>query len=95
MIIPHRSRIVVRPDAAQEKTEGGIILAEEAKKKPTTGVVIAVGEGTYLSDGTLVPTAAQVDQHVIFEQYTGIPVKDSGEDLLIMDDGDVLAHINS
>src|SRR6267142_902191 len=42
---PIGDRIIVRRQAAEEKTSGGIILPDTAKNKPQRGEVIAVGPG--------------------------------------------------
>ncbi len=42
---PIGDRIIVRREAADEKTAGGIILPDTAKNKPQRGTVLAVGPG--------------------------------------------------
>ncbi len=49
---PIGDRIVVRREAAEEKTAGGILLPDAAKNKPQRGKVVAVGAGRMLKDGT-------------------------------------------
>lgn len=41
---PIFDRVVVRQDAAEEMTDGGLYLPEKGKEKPLTGTVLAVGE---------------------------------------------------
>lgn len=82
----------MKPDKTQEKTEGGLYLPEEAKKKPNTGTVVEVGEGTYLDNGTLVPCACKVGDHILFERYVGVKMELNGEEYLVMDDGDSLGR---
>ena len=43
---PLGDRVIVKADEAEAQTASGLYLAPEAKEKPQTGVVIAVGEGT-------------------------------------------------
>lgn len=38
---PLHDRVLIRPDKAEEKTAGGIIIPDNAKEKPQRGVVIA------------------------------------------------------
>ena len=40
-------RVLVKPNAAEEKTAGGIIIPDTAKEKPQKGKVIAEGKGKY------------------------------------------------
>ena len=44
-ITPLADRVIVEPAAAEEKTAGGIIIPDTAKKKPQRGKVLAVGTG--------------------------------------------------
>ena len=52
MIRPLGDKVVVEPKDDAAKTAGGIFLPDTAKKKPQEGVVIAVGPGRILDDGT-------------------------------------------
>ena len=42
---PLADRIVIRREAAESKSFGGIILPEAAQKKPQRGTIVAVGPG--------------------------------------------------
>ena len=42
---PLSDRVVIKPEAAEEKTASGIILPDTAKEKPLKGKVVAVGPG--------------------------------------------------
>ncbi len=50
-IRPLDDRVVVKPLEAEEKTQGGIVLPDSAKEKPTKGKVVSVGEGKLLDSG--------------------------------------------
>ena len=51
-IRPLDDRILVKQNAAEEKTAGGIVLPDTAKEKPQRGKVIAAGPGKMLNDAT-------------------------------------------
>ena len=51
MLQPIGDRVIVKVKKEEEETVGGIVLASNAKKKPTEGEVVAVGEGAYASNG--------------------------------------------
>lgn len=40
MFRPTNGRVLVRPDAAEEKTSFGLLLVDSQKEKPVTGVVV-------------------------------------------------------
>jgi len=45
-IKPLADKVVIAPDVPDFKTPGGIIIPDQAKEVPITGVVLAVGKGT-------------------------------------------------
>ena len=45
MLKPLGDRVIVEVVEEEEQTVGGIVLANNAKQKPQTGKVVAVGEG--------------------------------------------------
>jgi chaperonin GroES len=44
-IKPLADRVMVEPSAAEEKTAGGIIIPDTAQEKPQGGKVVAIGNG--------------------------------------------------
>lgn len=82
---PVNDRVVVKPDAAEEKTKGGIIIPDTAKEKPQRGEVIAVGPG---KDGNKM-TVKKGDQ-VLYGKYVGQDLNYQGQDYLIMREDDIL-----
>ncbi len=91
---PLGDRLVVRRFQSQEKTEGGIILPDNAKQKPQKGKVLAVGQGRMMKDGTRRPLQVKAGDTILFTNWAGDEVKDrSSENILIMREEDVLAVI--
>ena len=85
-IQPLADRVLVNPQAAEEKTVAGIIIPDSAKEKPLRGEVLAVGQGT--KDEEMVLKAG--DQ-VLYGKYAGTELELDGEKYLIMRQSDVLA----
>jgi len=92
---PIGDRIIVRREAAEDKTSGGIILPDTAKNKPQKGEVIAVGPGKVKDDGTRAPMQLKAGDKVLFTSWAGDEFKDRGRDgdILVMHEGDVLCVI--
>ena len=91
-IKPLGDRIVIRRDAAEEKSTGGILLPDSARNKPQKGKVLAVGPGPMLKDGTRRPLQVKEGDTVLFTNWAGDEFKESrGEDVLLMREEDVLA----
>jgi len=92
---PIADRIVVRREAAEEKTAGGILLPDAAKNKPQRGTVLSVGPGKMKPDGTRAEMQLKVGDKVLFTSWAGDEFKDRGAegDILLMHEGDVLCVI--
>ena len=81
-------KILVQPQAAEEKTISGIIIPDSAKEKPLKGEVLAVGNGT--KDEEMV---VAVGNTVLYGKYAGTELEWEGEKYLIMKQSDILAII--
>lgn len=91
MIKPLGDKVVVEPLEEEEKSPGGIILPDTAKKKPQEGVVVAVGPGKILDDGSRGEMAVKVGDRVIYAKYGGSEVTIDGKDLVILDQDSIYA----
>ena len=59
-IQPLGDRIVLEREDSQDTTAGGIVLPESAKDKPARGIVLSVGPGKPLDDGSRAEVQVQV-----------------------------------
>ena len=85
-VAPLLDRVVVKPEPAEEKTAGGIIIPDTAKEKPQRGSVIVVGPGK--NDD---PTVVKKGDTFLCGRYSGTELRIKGEDLLIMRESDILS----
>ncbi|KRL36438.1 co-chaperonin GroES [Lactobacillus helveticus DSM 20075 = CGMCC 1.1877] len=83
--------MIVKVKDEEEKTVGGIVLASNAKKKPTEGEVVAVGEGAYASNGEKIPMSVKKGDVVLYDRYSGTNVEYEGEKYLVLHEKDILA----
>ncbi len=90
---PLADRVIVEPIEEQETTPGGIVLPETAKEKPQKGVVLAVGKGRLLDDGTYSPMEVKVNDQVLFAKYAGTEIKIRDKKYLILGEKDILAVV--
>jgi len=90
---PLGDKIVVQLIEADEKTAGGIYLPDSAKKKPTEGKVIAVGNGRTLDTGDRNPLSVKVGDRVLFSKYGGNEVTIEGQDYTILDEDQIYAVV--
>ena len=93
-IKPLEDRVLVKPDEAEEKTSGGIILPETAKKKPHEGTIIAVGPGKINKNGIKITMEVKVGDKILYGKYSGAKVIIDGTEHLIMKESDILAVLN-
>ncbi|MCE9558814.1 MAG: co-chaperone GroES [Armatimonadetes bacterium] len=91
---PLGDKVVVEPMELEEKSAGGIILPDSAKKKPTEGKIVAVGTGRVLENGNRNVLSVKVGDRVIFSKYGGNEVTLSGKDYTILDEDQIYAVIS-
>lgn len=93
---PLGDRIVVRRAEAEGKTAGGIVLPDSAKGKPQKGKVLAVGPGRMMKDGKRQGMQVKEGDTVLFAVWAGDEYKahSTGDNILVMHEGDVLAVID-
>ncbi|MGN0710666.1 MAG: co-chaperone GroES [Anaerovoracaceae bacterium] len=87
-IKPLGARAVIKMLEAEEKTASGIVLPGQAKEKPQTAEVVAVGPGTADEKMEL-----KVGDKVVFAKYAGTEVKYGGEEYTIIKQEDILAIV--
>jgi chaperonin GroES len=92
-IRPLQDRILVKRLKEEEKTKGGIIIPDSAKEKPSEGIVVAVGKGKVLENGTKVALDVKKGDRILFSKYGGTEVKIEGEEHLIMREDDILGVV--
>ena len=88
---PLGDRVIVKQDEAEETTAGGLVLATEAKEKPTSGTVLAVGEGRTTDDGKVIPVPVKEGDRVIYGKYGGNEIDVDGEKVIILRADDIYA----
>jgi chaperonin GroES len=89
-IRPLQDHVIVKRAPEDEQTKGGIIIPDTAKEKPLTGMVIGVGSGKLLKNGTVRPLVVKAGDRVMFVKYTGAEVRLDGEEYLMLREDDML-----
>jgi chaperonin GroES len=87
---PLHDRILLKRIEEKESIKGGIIVPDTAKEKPQEGLVVAVGNGKILENGTRISLEVKEGDRVLFGKYSGTEIKVEGEDYLIVREDDVL-----
>ena len=89
---PLADRVVLRQNAAEERTSSGIFLTASAQEKPEVYEVVEVGPGGMV-DGHEVKMQVKEGQKVIYSKYAGTEVRLDGEEYIIVKESDILAVV--
>lgn len=81
-------RILVKQDAAETKTAGGIIIPDSAKEKPQRGTIILAGPG---KPGQ--PTTVKTGDKVLYGKFSGTEIVIDNVPYMIMKEADIFAII--
>jgi chaperonin GroES len=78
-------KVLVQPQAAEEKTSSGIIIPDSAKEKPLRGTVILTGAAK--KDEAMEVKAGDT---VLYGKYAGTELSIEGVDYLLISQTDIL-----
>lgn len=92
---PLHDQIIAERVESDPRTKGGIFIPDQAKEKPQRALVIAVGPGRTLENGTVLPMSVKPGDEVLFSRYSGSEIEqdDNGSPLLFLREGDLLAVV--
>jgi chaperonin GroES len=90
---PLHEKVLVKRIDAPETTAGGIIIPDTATDKPLEGIIVAVGDGVILPDGTVKALEVKKGDNVLFAMYAGNEITLEGEEHIILNEKDILAII--
>ena len=91
------ARCLVQEIRNDAETLSGIVIPGREKEQTNKGVVLVVGDGAILEDGTPVPMKVSVGDHVLYSSFSGSPVKVNSDDpdtYLILNERDILCVYN-
>ena len=89
---PLGDRVLVKPEAVEEVTAGGIIIPDTARnEKPEKGIVVAVGDGKISDEGRRLPMHVSVGDKIMFGKYGYDEIKIDGEEYLIIKEESIIA----
>ena len=92
------ARVLVKEETLSQELDSGIVLPGREKEETFQGIVLAVGEGAMLEDGTIVPMKVKVGDKVLYTAFSGSPIVKAGEEedgvrYLILNERDILCKI--
>ena len=97
IVVPIQDNIIIELEKIEreKKTSSGIIISTSASQQemPERGVVVAVGSGRLLNNGTRIESEVSVGDSVIFNKFAGTKIQSEGNEYLIVKENDILAII--
>jgi len=93
-IKPLGQRVLVKRLEAEAVSSGGIVLPDTAQEKPQEAEVVSLGTGGKDENGNDITFTVKEGDKVLISKYGGTDVKVNGEDLLIINEGDILGVIS-
>ncbi|BBL57078.1 co-chaperone GroES [Methylomonas koyamae] len=94
-IRPLYDRIVVKRLESETTTPGGIVIPDNAKEKPISAEVIAVGTGKPLDNGQLRPLAVKAGDRVLIGKHAGNEVKINGVEHVVVREDEILGLLDA
>ena len=89
---PLADRVVLKQNAAEERSSSGIFLTASAQEKPEVYEVVEVGPGGMV-EGNQVDMIVKAGQQVLVGKYSGSKVKLDDEEYTIVRQSDILAIV--
>jgi chaperonin GroES len=89
-IRPLMGYLLVKPDAAENKTASGLYLPETSQEKPAQGVVLSTGPDLII-EGKVIPPPVQVGDRVVYKKWGGDEVRYKGVDYKLVKFEDLMA----
>jgi chaperonin GroES len=92
---PLLNRVLIKKAEPLTKTKGGIIMPEKSGEQLNFGVVIAVGPGKYMENGTLRPVFVKEGDTVLLPEYGGSKVTlGDNVDYFVYRDDDIMGTLS-
>jgi chaperonin GroES len=82
---PMSGKVLIQPQAAEQKTSSGIIIPDSAQEKPQRGKIVAIGNQKEDE-----PLEVKVGDIVLYGKYSGTEIKIDDQEYLIMNQSDIL-----
>jgi chaperonin GroES len=90
MIRPLHDFVLIKPDEAKDRSDGGIFIPVVAQEKTFRGTVLSVGEG-YWDSGHFVEPVVCPGDRVLYAKYDGNEIELEGEKFLLIKEAAIFA----
>lgn len=90
-IRPLHDHILARRLIEGDKTSGGLFIPDNAREKSLEALVISVGSGKRLANGSIQPPSLKSGDRILIAKYSEADVSLVGKDHIVVREDDVLA----
>jgi chaperonin GroES len=94
-IRPLHDRVVVKRLESETTSPGGIVIPDNAKEKPITAEVIAVGKGKTYNSGKISTMTVKPGDKVLIGKYAGSEVKLDGSEHVVLREDEILGVLEA
>jgi chaperonin GroES len=95
-LVPTLNRVLVEPLDAEEVTEGGLFIPQNAKSSSTVGLVVKCGPGNYNPNhDKYIEVPVKAGDVVIYGDYAGHTIEAGGQELKLLNETDIFGVIPS
>lgn len=86
--------VIAKRSESEEKSKGGIVIPDQARKKLNKGTIVHVGPGKLMEDRTPGPMVVKVGQTILFGDYSGLEFEHESEKYLAIRQDDIIAILD-
>jgi len=90
---PVGDHILIRPDAAQTESKGGIFIPQMAAEQPVTATVMDIGTNRFTSSGETIPFDVKPEDRIYITHFCGTEIKIDDTDYKVITSDDILGII--
>lgn len=88
---PLANHVVIKPGKQEEVTKGGIVIPDAAQEKSQEGEIVAVGPGRLTKDGKREQLDVKAGDWVVYPKFGGFEYKLEGESYIVLPETQIIA----
>jgi len=85
-LYPLFDRVLVKRRETEEVSQGGLYIPPAHQEKPQEGIVVRIGVGRILDNGTQLGSSVSPGDVIVFGKFAGVEVSEPDADLVLRED---------
>lgn len=91
---PLYDNVIVTRSKSDTVSKGGIYIPPTAQEKTSQGIVVAVGDGQPLDNGTVRPLTVKVGDTVLFDKFAASDININNEEYVFLRESSIVCVLN-